>query len=120
MELKLSCPHVLTQADVDAGHATIAEVGTACGADLTVEAECEGGEWWGTDADGNRGMWIAPYIAADVGDVTCKLHALTPEEYAALQAQADAICENWAPAEPDYDGPDWEPDIEMEDFHSDG
>lgn len=110
MEIKLFCPHILTQADVEAGHAEAREIGTACGVERTVEAEREGGEWFGADADGNRGMWIAPYLAVDASDVTCPLHELTKEDYEQLQAQADKACE---------DAIDPKQDVEWEGYNED-
>ena len=46
------------------------------------------GEWFGTDADGNRGMWVSPYF--EPGDIpkVC-LHCKHPFTIAELEAIAE-------------------------------
>lgn len=44
-----------------------------CEEEIAVECDTDGGYMYGTDADGNRGIWIAPYVChPDDADMICQ------------------------------------------------
>lgn len=67
-----------------------------CEASIEVELEWIDGEIYGTDADGNRGVWVPGYltVASEVPEVCseCGHHYLV-EELKALEADAEKAAE---------------------------
>jgi hypothetical protein len=93
--MTMSCPGTITWADVLAFNARPDEVGGKCDGEVEIVGVPEGGEWYGADADGNRGMWIEQYLAlgaepSDLKCCPCGHRPRTPEEVKVWETKAEA------------------------------
>ena len=86
--ITVPCPHVMDD-------------GAPCEADVVVTLHWCPGEMWGTDADGNRGMWVPGHYEVDAIGEACEAGCVFAEadsealEKAAEQAAVDY--EPWIP-----------------------
>lgn len=83
----------------------VSEGGEECDGNILVELEWIPGEIYGSDADGNRGIWIDGYWSwTNVADVCTKGHkVIDSEQYGDVAAGQLTNRSGF-----DYDGPDTE------------
>lgn len=102
--LTLYCPHILTEEEALAIHEKHGDEteprkfheGDPCEADIDVECEYNAGETYGSDADGNRGIWVPSYISpGTVPDKCPDGHEFTPEEKKQLEKELEGQCKDY-------------------------
>ena len=80
-----------------------------CDTSFEIECEIEPGEWYGADADGNRGMWVGPRILTPETPDKCDNEdcpaaaGYDEDQLDELTRRIERKMESWEPPEPDYD-----------------
>lgn len=99
------CPAILTFGDAMNGHCLFHEIGYECGGDVEIELEVNPGEMYGSDADGNRGMWIEAYLSFNQILGSCKCGHVVDEESQEVKDRIEAAIADyeWEPQEREYD-----------------